>query len=143
MKRLLLLFIPLMFFFGCEEENNNESTECLLYGTWEFYSEDGNDGSDCLVYCNANISDAPCSPTNTSTTDLCSQLTFNENGSFTYSQENPNYFYQGTWSGGCDVNNVLEMNSTDSGLESYLINSIDANSLILTDGEYYRLVLKK
>ncbi len=47
-----------MFFFGCEEENNNESTECLLYGTWEFYSEDYN-SVDCFIYCTANIADAP------------------------------------------------------------------------------------
>ena len=141
MKKLLLLFIPLVFFFSCEEENNNESTECLLYGTWEFYSEDYN-GVDCFVYCTANIADAPCGPLNTSVDDICAQLTFNENGSFAYSQQNPYYYYQGTWDSSCSVNSTLELNSTEGGLEPYTINSISSNSLTIIDGDY-RLVLKK
>ena len=28
MKRLLLLFIPLVFFFGCEEDAESESNDC-------------------------------------------------------------------------------------------------------------------
>ena len=145
MKRLLLLFIPLVFFFGCEEENN--SNECLLYGTWEFYSEDGY-SDECMVYCNASIVDSPCDPKTIYVGDLCAQMTFNEDGSWSYLQENPSYYYEGTWSSNCSVGNTVTITEFKndpqmSGSSDYYINSMNSNSLTLTEGDYYRLVLKK
>jgi len=141
-KCVLLLIVPLLFFFGCEEESN--SNECLLYGTWDFYSEDGY-SDDCMVYCNASILESPCNPENIYVGDLCAQLTFNEDGSFIYSQENPSYYYEGSWTSGCQVGDLLsaiEYKDFESDWV-YVINSISSNSLTLTEGDYYRLVLKK
>ncbi len=78
MKRLLLLFIPLMFFFGCEvfeEEEGNAANECLLYGSWSLdYIEGGGYGPDCYCGYDAII----CEQNN----DECATLTFLETGDY-------------------------------------------------------------
>ena len=38
MKKLLLLFIPLMFFFGCEEEEESANLDSNLFGAWKVES---------------------------------------------------------------------------------------------------------
>ena len=65
MKKLLLLFIPLMFFFSCElfeeeEVCTGNATSDLVVGTWEtnttfYYSEDGS-LYDCYNVCNSSNS---------------------------------------------------------------------------------------
>ena len=51
MKKLLLLFIPLMFFFSCEEEENeiNASSETYM-GNWILKKNYYNDGMNGLYY---------------------------------------------------------------------------------------------
>ena len=55
MKKLLLLFIPLLFFIGCEEEDNNDdnsnnSTTCLE-GVWRMQSMDVSAYDSLLCFC--------------------------------------------------------------------------------------------
>ena len=61
MKKLLLLFIPLVFFFGCEEdESENTSYNCIDN---DCFSADGGSGQyatldDCLSVCGDNNGDS-------------------------------------------------------------------------------------
>ena len=49
MKKIILLFIPLLFFIGCEEEDNNDDNSAIcLEGSWSIQSFD-NSGYDYLL----------------------------------------------------------------------------------------------
>ncbi|MDC0189336.1 hypothetical protein OAJ42_00520 [Flavobacteriales bacterium] len=61
MKKLVLLFIPLVFFFGCDPDDESENTSYNCVND-ECFSADGGSGqyntlADCLIVCgNENIS---------------------------------------------------------------------------------------
>ena len=139
MKKLLLLFIPLVFFFGCEEENNNESTECLLYGTWDYAYEQWSSGY-CAIWCDTPVNETPCSMENVEIYPECEQITFNNDGTYTLTiEDNNSYSYQGAWSGGCAVGESLsfipEFDYDPENITTFEITSISANSLtIVVDG---------
>ena len=131
MKKLLLLFIPLMFFFGCEEEENIPD-ECLLYGTWSLdYYESVETG---YTICTCGFDADNCDLLMTQ----CAPITLSEDGGL-----NANTLggidRVGEWSGGCQVNDEIIFNWFDQLQEEYtiIILSISNNSLLMQSSDGY------
>tara|TARA_B100000530_G_C15781396_1_gene417684 strand:+ start:162 stop:617 length:456 start_codon:yes stop_codon:yes gene_type:complete len=95
MKKLLLLFIPLMFFFSCElfeeeeEVCTGNATSDLVVGTWEtntiFYYYTNGDLYNCVNVCNSS--------NNLCVDNECITSTYNCDGTYTNSLGE-----SGTWS---------------------------------------------
>ena len=135
MKNLLFLFIPLVFFFGCEEGDNANSNECLLYGSWDLsYSYGDGSSGVCLLYCNTNINETPCDSATTFSPDYeaCEQWNFNEDGSFLITSTMLiDGFVEGSWSSDCGEESVLNIQLESIGSQEYTITNINANLLVL------------
>ena len=144
MKRLLLLFIPLVFFFSCEEEESNES--CQLIGVWNVDYEvfpEGIDGEDYeVISCWCGYVSDICTELYTyNDIEYCQTLEFQENNSLIaieYSNssnqlntiESEESF---SWSSnGCAENDLITVNG-EGGLTDLQITivSISANNLTL------------
>ena len=155
-KRLLLLFIPLMFFLGCEEEESNES--CQLIGVWNVDYEvfpEGLDGEDYeVITCWCGYVSDMCTELYTyNNIEYCQTLEFQENNSLIaieYSNssnqlntiESEENF---SWSSnGCAENDLITVTGDFADLQITIV-SISANNLTLYvsgsgyeyGGEYY------
>jgi len=150
MKRLLLLFIPLMFFFGCEEEESNES--CQLIGVWSVDYEiyplgiDGEGYETVSCWC-GYVSDACTHLYTYYDIEYCRTLDFQENGSLiaieyssssnelnnVESEENFNWS-----SDGCGPSDLIILNEEEANTMALTIQAISENSLTLyvPDGGY-------
>ena len=119
-----------MFFFSCEEGNNNDSNECILYGTWDFFYFMDNDGDYCDICPETPISDSPCLEKHTYIYQYdCPTMVFNEDG--TYISDDGMYGDSvsiGSWSSNCSDSIVLDGNEAN-------IISISNTILIIQGGD--------
>ena len=123
MKKLLLLFIPLIFFLGCETE---EDVECLLYGNWSInYNITDSVGMACF-----------CGYVEDSCIDVledCMTFNFFENGEFIAQSSDPGFNeILGEWAGGCSVGESLVLTPIDTIniINTFVIQHISNNHLL-------------
>jgi len=126
MKRLFLLFIPLVLFFGCEEDTNYDSNECLLYGLWYvgYMTNYSTDDTHCYCeysssVCNDNI-------------DACPYINYLENGSFSGLDGDGNLL-AGEWISGCEDGAAFTIEHDTGEIYYGSIISISNNTLMLDD----------
>ena len=124
MQKLLLLFIPLLFFFSCETEEENVNN-CLLYGNWNLdYTETAES-----VSCLCGYVESSC----TETMDYCMTFNIFENGEFiSQSSEFDSGEVLGTWSGGCSPKDTVILTPNDNTLDilTLVIQTISNNQLV-------------
>ncbi len=124
MKKLLLLFIPLVFFFGCEPEDENVDN-CLLHGNWNVDYVDQSDE----VVCYCEHIESSC----TETVEDCMTFNFLENGEFIAQSS---YFDSGevlgVWSGDCSSGDTVILTPNDDTLNvvTLVIQTISNNQLV-------------
>ncbi len=101
-KKYLLLIIPFVFFFGCEQ---NEDTSCSI--VWEWKTND-------IEYSNGNVT-CLCNYSATFYDNIhpgCPESLFAENGYVYYQyigQDGMLYSYNGSWIGECDNTNNMSI----------------------------------
>jgi len=132
MKKILLLFIPLIFFFGCDKEE--EEVVCLLEGIWSVNYIDY--GTYCEPYCDVDLSDIPCTVSGYGYYDnTCVTLTFNSNEIVTmitsYAQDEYVNTASGTWSSGCEEGDNIIITEMDGDIVQFQILEISATTLKL------------
>tara|TARA_B100001250_G_scaffold92497_1_gene76984 strand:+ start:266 stop:676 length:411 start_codon:yes stop_codon:yes gene_type:complete len=125
MKKLLFLFIPLVFFFSCEPEE--EESSCLLFGNWSVdYFEDIDSGK---ITCICGYSDSLCDEYD----DDCASINFLD-GEFDL-ETLDDYIISGTWSGGCFTGESIFLESFEPDSYTFFIISISENNLVLSSSE--------
>tara|TARA_B100001250_G_scaffold365090_1_gene345595 strand:- start:495 stop:932 length:438 start_codon:yes stop_codon:yes gene_type:complete len=131
MKRLLLLFIPLVFFFSCEKDNN---TNCLLVGeAWTLNYIDFIDYG-CALFC-GTVEVEDCTDWYPDKEDLCLTIQFNADKTcvINITEDGETETNSGTWDSSCGVNNILSIYDENGGLststEYYEILTLESNIL--------------
>ena len=126
-----------MFFFGCEEEEGNVGEgECLLYGSWELFYFMDNAQDDCEICQNTPMEDVPCSEKNTSIIPEqyyeggCPSVTFSSDGTYIDLEGSSN-----TWSGGCSVNDTIQLNNNSLNNNFAVIIAIAETMVSLQGGD--------
>ncbi len=112
-KKILLLLIPLISFFGCELFEEEEATICLIEGTWSAVYVSSPDYG-CSIYCDTSPSNVPCSPTNiyNGYSGTCLTVVFNNNNTYSATWTGDGYdapeINTGIWeSSGCNAGDML------------------------------------
>tara|TARA_B100000965_G_scaffold320166_1_gene281156 strand:+ start:86 stop:508 length:423 start_codon:yes stop_codon:yes gene_type:complete len=127
MKRLLLIFIPLMFFFGCENEEEDVDNCFFLYGNWNIdYATEGTS-----IGCFCGYNEDAC----TEILDDCLTFDFLEDGSYVAMriEDGSSYEELGSWSSDCSDGNsiVLTPTNTNNSIVTLVIQTISNNNLEL------------
>lgn len=148
MKKILLLFIPLVFFFGCETDQEN-ITDCQLIGLWNLDSEvypqgiDGENYETISCWC-GYVSDACTHLYTYYDFECCRTFDFQENGSlavleYCSSSNEFNSEENWTWSSDdCGVGDLIILNEGGTDTMTITIQAISENNLTLyvQDGGY-------
>ena len=126
MKKILLLFIPLVFFFGCDEENNYDSNECLLYGLWyvDYMTNYSADDTECFCEYSSSI----CNDNN----DACPYINFLENGSLSGLDADGDLL-AGEWTSDCEDGATITIQYDTGDIYYGSIVSISNNTLMIDD----------
>ena len=134
MKKLLLLCIPLVFFFGCEEDNsNNDVNTCLIEGTWSLETYDELNGEYLTCFCEY-VSGA-CEVFDKD----CIDFVFEPNNYF-HSLYNGEFEGGGTWDADCseiESGAIVTLNldaipgTAEASIWEMEIQSISSNNMIL------------
>jgi hypothetical protein len=135
MKKLLLLFIPLLFFIGCEEEDNNDdnsnnSTTCLE-GSWSIQSFDSSLYDD-YVQCFCDYVSGACDVFD----EDCFDFVF-ESDNYFHSLVNGEFGNGGTYQADCPIGPgstiIVEMNDgyLSDGTWEMEVQSISSTTMIV------------
>jgi len=140
MKKLVFLFIPLMFFFGCEEEENDDEPiigySCLLIGSWnqtifrEYYIplDNVNIEDDWNSFNTSEIIGAQCQCSywhpdckgdqyyGTQSNECWIWIFAEDGGYYMVREDNGFYVNLGNWGGDClNYDNIFAYNGDDYG----------------------------
>ena len=144
MKRVLLLFIPLMFFFGCDSDEGEG--DCLLYGTWNLnYIEEPDYDYPGGIYCFCGYLDNLCyldKYGDIKMNDECISITFLEDGGYQVLTVDPwnTENYSGTWTGGCLMGDSIFFVESNGGNGSFFIISISEDNLVFSYDDGYSYI---